>query len=642
MVKTGAQNFKHVCQRMSYPAGHRDIEKSMRCILSASRSKTTPGREVIADKLALSLISRAPMVSQQDSMTKPASENQSDNLFESLLPLRILAHATLALIYLPMVVAYVIFEWPPGHLSASYSLLAFVILGILALMDTIVIYQKVNGIIFSIIDGMLVMGLPVCLWRIAISGFDFLTDFNHYDRGDNALDVELGILTLTPSIISVVYFVIMTVLAIIHMTKGIPSLLFDPKNPPKLKSSCCCVLFSGRREEGDRNELVMHCKHYIFRHSYFRKHSFEPTLLAIVRGSALAFACIGLTVFSIYSGFDQQESYNAGSRSIQETTIPLLTAALNQKQTHSPTLSVTSVAPLDPSASIPGDFLVAEINGIKLDLLTNKTGTNSQVWYCPPTLDIDSAKGICDFYPFHSWYADGNDTSIPLDMGFNISWSGPTTMVIWPTVSQGIAWINSIQVNHTAPLVLRPNKQYNILLTITSYQHGNLNWLSFNSGAFQMQYASFCSLISKTDIIDFVDTTGTGVTSAAFSFSPYQYTVVHQQFSSQSVIVLVIGILASIGGIYASLDAGYAIVFGRTMISNVMGSKPISPFGLFGIFAHNYLQGKISHHFPAMKGDLELEGKERGLPAYLDEVAIDTGYLTNHLNKQNGYQAMSN
>lgn len=52
-------------------------------------------------------------------------------LYESLLPFRILAHATLALFFLPLVVAYITINFSPIDLT---SLMAFVIFGILGFM----------------------------------------------------------------------------------------------------------------------------------------------------------------------------------------------------------------------------------------------------------------------------------------------------------------------------------------------------------------------------------------------------------------------------------------------------------------------------------------------------------------------------
>lgn len=56
-------------------------------------------------------------------------------------------------------------------------------------------------------------------------------------------------------------------------------------------------------------------------------------------------------------------------------------------------------------------------------------------------------------------------------------------MLIWPTVGEQGAWINSSQVNYTNPLALSPNMQYNVTLTFMSYHVGKDAWFFFDYGA---------------------------------------------------------------------------------------------------------------------------------------------------------------
>ena len=60
-------------------------------------------------------------------------------------------------------------------------------------------------------------------------------------------------------------------------------------------------------------------------------------------------------------------------------------------------------------------------------------------------------------------------------------------------------------------------------------------------------------------------------TAATFTFQPFQNVVVQQDLSAQSVFVLVVNILSSVGGIFAAIDGVYAIIFGRTILAIVTG-----------------------------------------------------------------------
>lgn len=70
-------------------------------------------------------------------------------------------------------------------------------------------------------------------------------------------------------------------------------------------------------------------------------------------------------------------------------------------------------------------------------------------------------------------------------------------MVLWPTVAQGIAWIDSTQVYYTEPQVLRANTHYDVVLTIVSYQRGKINWLFFSSRSYFQNSQLLSALINK-------------------------------------------------------------------------------------------------------------------------------------------------
>lgn len=53
----------------------------------------------------------------------------------------------------------------------------------------------------------------------------------------------------------------------------------------------------------------------------------------------------------------------------------------------------------------------------------------------------------------------------------------------------------------------------------------------------------------------------------------------------------------------------------------------MSPFGLIGILFHKESLKLIKAQFPKLQSDIE----NQGMAAYLNEVAIDTGYCTKYI-----------
>ena len=203
---------------------------------------------------------------------------QKQDLLESLLPFRILAHATLALIWLPMVVAYITLEYEEGSLLGPLSLVAYAIFGVVGIMyvpslysdikltvienrDYIAMTRKVNNVLFIVVDTVLILALPLCMWDIAIEGFYFATDFDHLDKYDDTLEVEYGILTLMPVILSLIYITALGGVAACHKRWGIQSLSYASRTE------------ADESALSHKEAMVKHCSYFLDHHSYFRKHS---------------------------------------------------------------------------------------------------------------------------------------------------------------------------------------------------------------------------------------------------------------------------------------------------------------------------------------------------------------------------------
>lgn len=121
--------------------------------------------------------------------------------------------------------------------------------------------------------------------------------------------------------------------------------------------------------------------------------------------------------------------------------------------------------------------------------------------------------------------------------------------------------------------------------------------------------------------------------------------MVQKDLSGPSAFRLVVGVLSTIGGIFTFVDTIYAFVFGTTIVAIItgmycactiftpcahtimipakLGSKPISPFGLLGIFASQKIMRMVGEQFPELRKDCE----RGGMASYIREVGINVGFV---------------
>lgn len=126
-----------------------------------------------------------------------------------------------------------------------------------SIRDFLTLSRKIKPILFSMMDTLLVLVLPLCMWYISIVGFVFATDLDGYDDYDD-IYTEYGIIMLMPTIISLLYVLIVGVVTIYHKKRGIHCLLYKPEDSANLSH---------------REGMVKHSSYFLFHHSYFRKHS---------------------------------------------------------------------------------------------------------------------------------------------------------------------------------------------------------------------------------------------------------------------------------------------------------------------------------------------------------------------------------
>ncbi|KZP02527.1 hypothetical protein FIBSPDRAFT_905770, partial [Athelia psychrophila] len=343
------------------------------------------------------------------------------SMAQNLLPIRILFHSAFVLVYLPTILLAFLLD---GDWTGLVSLSAIAGLGIFATL-------KVNQMAFLSIDIFVAVCLPGCLWPMIVGGIMGIVDIQggRYVTylGNIGFPLELTA-TVTLLGLSTFYVLYLAITSIIDKVGGNA---FWPRYPdqPALSSSGPRrkVFLGPRRTATERAAVTDQCASYIFQRSVFRKHAFEPTGWAVLRGIIAVYCCVGLLVFTAYEGYSEGDTYANGGILVQESVLANLT--------------------------------VSRWSGYP-SLIQNVTDSSSQFWTENVSADYE-----INGYPF----IDNND--------FNVSWTGDVTLDIWATVSSINGSTDSIPALYSPGFPLFPFKEYVITLTIISYEMNGFSWL---------------------------------------------------------------------------------------------------------------------------------------------------------------------
>ncbi|KZP23093.1 hypothetical protein FIBSPDRAFT_952409 [Athelia psychrophila] len=215
---------------------------------------------------------------------------------QNLLPIRILFHSAFVLVYLPTILLAFLLD---GDWTGLVSLSAIAGLGIFATLDILAIHRKVNQMAFLSINIFVAVCLPGCLWPMIVGDIMGIVDilggrYVTYLAGDIGFPLELTA-TVTLLGLSTFYVLYIAITAVIDKVGGNS---FWPRYPdqPALSSSGPRrkVFLGPRRTATERAVVTDHCASYIFQRSVFRKHAFEPTGWAVLRGIIAVYCCVVL------------------------------------------------------------------------------------------------------------------------------------------------------------------------------------------------------------------------------------------------------------------------------------------------------------------------------------------------------------
>ncbi|KZP04886.1 hypothetical protein FIBSPDRAFT_1054398 [Athelia psychrophila] len=538
----------------------------------------------------------------------------------NLLPIRILFHAAFTFVYLSAIVLGFTsgldaqsngdgeLTFVQKHFEGITSLAALVGLGIFAALDILTIRRMVNQRAFLIIEITVVVLLPLSMWPMIISSisvvwlYGFLTFiFEPCFTADGSLvsswfcsGISLIVIpsdeatsaSIVAAIVAVLalnaaFFLYICMAAVTDKYHGHKFLPIYPGAPslPSPGTKKKWYLFGTPRTPKERAAMVSHCTDYIFRNSVFRKHSFEPAIWAIFRGTIAVYSCLGLVAFSAYAALS--EAQLRGTLTVNEH---LSMASDYDTFLSFGNLSVASFLVVPPS--IPHHFMNVNPEQNPPPMLS---GTTGQEWPSP-------TRGF--------WTTDTIST-------FNITWTGEYSLVTWVTSDGGLCGtgnFNSTQVNSTNPVVLAPFQQYYISLIGIVY------------------YFPECEFtLWIPDIVRSVDSvSGFNTSVAMFSFNAYcQQQILVREITTTSIFASVAHVISAIGGTLSAIDGLFALVFGRTVMAILFGTRMISPFGLLGMVTRNRFKRLIHEQYPHMQEDIE----HGGMAAYISEVAIDAALM---------------
>ncbi|KDQ52506.1 hypothetical protein JAAARDRAFT_477922 [Jaapia argillacea MUCL 33604] len=140
------------------------------------------------------------------------------------------------------------------------------------------------------------------------------------------------------------------------------------------------------------------------------------------------------------------------------------------------------------------------------------------------------------------------------------------------------------------------------------------NWISFST------YSHTQLVPDVAPIGGFRDHTSTVLLSPAIDFSNVITQMDYRQHS-------ILAGLASVGGVFTVVDGIFAMLFGTTLFTLILGTKHISPFGSLGILVREKLRRAIQEQYPALQS--ELQGG--GMATFLRDVSVDLRILADPL-----------
>ncbi|EIM89040.1 uncharacterized protein STEHIDRAFT_154732 [Stereum hirsutum FP-91666 SS1] len=335
-----------------------------------------------------------------------------------------------------------------------------------------------------------------------------------------------------------------------------------------------------RRSEEEKHAVKQKCTQAFFRYSLFRKHPFEPALLGIVRGLVAMWATLGLLGYLVFLIYQQQTTASSTS-TINRSLVSIDASGWDEtiKQWVYLGYDVSDIFVETTSSELEGKITI-QLNGVSKP--PNDCNGTTANWSLPPYSTID-----CLY----------------------LSYIGNEPLSVWILGSIGGKQDEVFPVarNYTSPFTLQPNTHVVGSVTVTKREYGKTKWFAYTPRTNSPDISTFASNTSSMNLNTSLPASTEWIISEE---------IVHTSIAGEAL-----KIISTIGGIHVVVNGIFFVIFGRSLLAVLFGGKPLSPFGVSGLFPS--FRDRIHKHYPVMEDDL----KAGGMASFVEEVAMDIGVL---------------
>ncbi|KAE9398099.1 hypothetical protein BT96DRAFT_920985 [Gymnopus androsaceus JB14] len=340
------------------------------------------------------------------------------------------------------------------------------------------------------------------------------------------------------------------------------------------------VLFGRKRSNDERQIIKEQVSTVIFRHSIFRKHPFEPSSLGIARGLVAFYVNIVFVVYAIDLYF-----------SITTTSATVFTTQ-------------TTMVATEMALSI--DALVA-----RASLLRNYSFSEGMAFFIATSSTTEDALSdlAISFSAFDGTNSARNCTSDSEGGIIEISTSSNSTISVWVmnTHNPTSGW-EEVAAKLSLPYFLLPNSSVTGSTYPFKYITPSLTWISY-------------VIANPQTAVSLSNTTSLKLDASFPTLMAQMYMPV-EEFISPTISTTIFNVLSKAGGLFASGNGFFILIFGRSIWAVIVGGRPLSPFGIFGWIPS--VKRNIHLHYPHLQSDCE----RGGMASFVEEVGMNVGIVT--------------
>ncbi|KAE9407221.1 hypothetical protein BT96DRAFT_914811 [Gymnopus androsaceus JB14] len=341
------------------------------------------------------------------------------------------------------------------------------------------------------------------------------------------------------------------------------------KTPRPNQSPLSRVLLGRKRSDDERQIIKEQVSTVIFRHTIFRKHPFEPSSLGIVRGLEI----------------------NTTSNSLFTT-------------------QTTMVATENTADTTSGNIMAGYGRGMVFFIAMSST---TQDALSDLAISVDGSDVPCSpqFSVFSGTSSARNCTSDSEVGIIEISTSSNSTISVWVMNSDtSTSGWEETAASLSPPYFLLPNRIVTGSTYLSEYiitNNSSITWVSY--------------VIANPQTVSLSNTTSLKLDASLPTLRSQMYMPV-EEFTSSTTLTAILSALSKAGGLFASANGFFVLLFGRSVWAVIAGGRPLSPFGIFGWIPS--VKRNIHLHYPLLQSECE----KGGMASFVEEVGMNVGIVT--------------